>query len=108
MRNVISLSESIPSLNKFTIPDTGTENEDSVLGEASIGLGRCGDSTQFATTATLPFERAKLLSGGKKTWLGAKPETLEAGGVQTSPWTIGKPELLAAVERGQLYGRWQL
>lgn len=80
MKNVISLSESILLSNKFTIPDTRTKNEDFVLGQASIGLGTRDDLAPLATTAILPFEGAKPLPDGKKTWLGTRSETLEARG----------------------------
>lgn len=85
MRNVTSLSKSVLPPNKFTVLDTGIENENSVLGEASIGSGTRGDSALLATIATLLFEGTKPLPGRKKTWLGSRPKTLEAGGGQTSP-----------------------
>lgn len=78
-----SLFKSVSLLNKFTITDIKTESEDFVLGKAFIGSSRCGDSVLLATTTTLPFEGAKLLLGGKKTWLGARPKTLEAEEGQT-------------------------
>lgn len=95
-----SLSKSVSLINKFTVSDTGTENKDSVLGEASISLRKRGDSAPFGTTATLPFEGAKLLPDGKKTWLGARSETLEAERGQTSSWMVGKAESLAAIKKG--------
>lgn len=75
------LSKSVPSTNKFTIPDIKIKNEDFVLGETSIGLGKCGDLAPLATIVTLSFKEAKLLLDGKKTWLGTRPKILEIGGV---------------------------
>lgn len=95
-----SLSKFVLLSNKFTVPDIGIKNEDSVLEKASISSSRQDDSALLAITATLPFEEAKPLPGRKKTCLSARSETLKVGKGQTLPWTVDKAELLAAVERG--------
>lgn len=78
MRNVIFLFKSIPLPNKFTVPDTRIENKDSVLKKTSISLSIRDDLAPLMITATLLFKKAKLFPGGKKTWLSARPEILEA------------------------------
>lgn len=94
-----SLFEFVSLPNKFNILDTERSNKDSILGKTSIDIGGRNDSALLTIIAILLFKRAKPLPGRKKTWLGAKPEVLDAKKEQISSLMVNKAESLAAIKK---------